>query len=215
MNMSQIDLGIIAAYLVITLVVGLYYGRKTDSFKDFAVGDRNLGTFALFATMFATVVGGASTIGISEKVFNVGLVFVFVCAGSSIHKLIEGFLVFGKMENCIKKSISAGDIASYFYGRTGKLLIGITTVMLFIGYVGIQVRAIGYLFEHFLGTTFTQGALLGAGLVAIYASFGGMRAVTATDVLQFAVLAIAIPLLAYWGLKQIGGYQPIIKTVPA
>ncbi|MEM7589094.1 MAG: ATP-binding protein, partial [Myxococcota bacterium] len=79
----------------------------------------------------------------------------------------------------------------------------------------MQVRAIGYLFEYFLGVSLVQGTLLGCGLVVFYSSFGGMRAVVATDALQFGILIIAIPLLAYWGLKVIGGYDSIIASVPS
>ncbi|MEM7589176.1 MAG: hypothetical protein AAF320_03320, partial [Myxococcota bacterium] len=110
MNMSQIDLGIIAAYLVITLAVGLYYGRKTDSFKDFAIGDRKFGTMALVATMFATTIGGSSTIGLCEKTFKAGLVFIFIFFFKSFYKIIESF-IYAKMGRCIKNAISPGDIA--------------------------------------------------------------------------------------------------------
>ena len=51
-----------------------------------------------------------------------------------------------------------------------------------VGVLGIQIRAIFYLFTYFLGVTTLQGAVLGAGLVVFYSSFGGIRAVTATDI---------------------------------
>ncbi|MEM7589122.1 MAG: hypothetical protein AAF320_03045, partial [Myxococcota bacterium] len=97
--MSQLDLAIVGIYMVATLAVGIYFGRKTDSFKDFAIGDRKIGTFALVATMFASVTGGSSTIGLSEKVFSVGLVFIFVFCGKSICKVMEA-AVFKQCRAC-------------------------------------------------------------------------------------------------------------------
>ncbi|MEM7589457.1 MAG: ATP-binding protein [Myxococcota bacterium] len=212
--MSQLDLAIVGIYMVATLFVGIYFGRKTDSFKDFAIGDRKIGTMMLVAAMFSTHVGGASTIGLSEKVFQVGFIFVFVMCGRAVWKLIESFFIFKKMDKCLEKSASAGDIMGYFYGKPGKLLFGAITTLIYIAAVGLQMRAIGYLFEYFLGLSLEQGTFLGAGLVVLYASFGGIRAVTATDALQFAVLIVAIPMLAYWGLKEVGGYEAIAGSVP-
>ncbi|MEM7589749.1 MAG: hypothetical protein AAF320_06315, partial [Myxococcota bacterium] len=213
--MSQLDLAIVGIYMVATLAVGIYYGRKTDSFKDFAIGDRKIGTVALFATMFASVIGGSSILGLSGKVFQSGVVFAFIFFGRALGRMfIESPLIFRRMENCVKDSISPGDILGYFYGKPGKLILGLATVVMYTSYLGLGVHILGYLFEYFLGISFTQGALLGISLVVIYASFGGMRAVASTDALQFAALVIAIPLLAYWGLKTVGGYTPIFAAVP-
>ena len=212
--MSQLDLAIVVVYMVAALAVGIYFGRKTDSFKDFAIGDRKLGTFALFATMFATYIGGGSTVGLSEKSFRIGLVAIFIFFGRAIRRLIESFFVFKRMDRCLKNSSSPGDIMKYFYGRSGKFITGVVTTLLMTGVLGIQMRAIGYFFELFLEVTFTQGVFLGCGVIIIYSSFGGMRAVVATDGLQFAVLFVALPLLAYYGLKQVGGYTPIFEAVP-
>ncbi|MEM7495191.1 MAG: sodium:solute symporter family protein [Myxococcota bacterium] len=211
--MTRLDFSIVALYLVALLVAGFYYGYRTSSFKDFAVGDRRFGTAALVATMFATYIGGGSTIGLSEKSFKVGMVIVFVLCGGTVYKLIES-LIFLRMEKCIKDSVSIGDIMMYFYGKYGKMTIGAATVVTFTVLLGLQVKAVSYLFEYFLGMTSLQGTLLGCGLVVFYSSFGGIRAVIATDILQFGVLGIAIPLLAVWGLKTVGSWEAIEQGVP-
>ncbi|MEM7589787.1 MAG: sodium:solute symporter family protein, partial [Myxococcota bacterium] len=213
--MGQLDLAIVGIYMIATLAVGIYFGRRTDSFKDFAIGGRNIGMMTLVATMFATHIGAASTIGLSEKVFQIGFVMVFVMCGRVIWKLIEGFFVLKKMDACLKESESGGDIMGYFYGKAGKILFGTTTVLVYVAALGLQMRAVGYIFEYFLGLTLEQGTVLGAGLVVLYASFGGIRAVTATDSLQFAILLVAVPMLAYWWLKEVGGYGAIANAVPA
>ncbi|MEM7496200.1 MAG: hypothetical protein AAF471_08890, partial [Myxococcota bacterium] len=103
MNMSQLDLGIVGLYLVAMLVIGVYSGWKTNSFKDFAIGDRKVGFMALVATAFATHLGGNSTVGLSEKVFLHGIVFIFILLGFSISLLIIGTFVFGRMNDCLEE----------------------------------------------------------------------------------------------------------------
>ncbi|MEM7494816.1 MAG: sodium:solute symporter family protein, partial [Myxococcota bacterium] len=214
MGVSQIDLWIVGAYLVATLVIGLYFGWKLESFKEFAIGDRKIGTMALFATMFATAIGAGTTLAASEKVFVLGTVFIFIRFGLFIASVLHS-LVFKDMSKCLESSISIGDIVGYFYGKSGKLISGVVTVIAYTGYIGLQVKAIGYLFEYFLGITSTQGVFLGVGLVVLYSSLGGIRAVTATDILQFAMLAIALPFLALWALRQAGGPEVVKQGLPA
>ncbi|MEM7495171.1 MAG: ATP-binding protein [Myxococcota bacterium] len=214
MGVSQIDLWIVGAYLVATLVIGLYFGSKLESFEDFAIGNRKIGLMGLVATMFATITGADRVLVTSEKVFAVGIVFILVTFGNSISHTLEGF-AFKRMDRCLESSLSPGDIIGYFYGRAGKFISGLAIVVVTTGFLGLQVKATGYLFEYFLRMTPMQGIFLGAGLVVFYSSLGGIRAVTATDILQFAMLAIALPFLALWTLWQVGGPEVVKQGLPA
>ena len=62
----NIDLAIVVLYLVITLIVGIYYGRGTKTIEIFATGGRNFSTATLGATLAATYISGSIfSIGIS------------------------------------------------------------------------------------------------------------------------------------------------------
>lgn len=47
--------------------------------------------------------------------------------------------------------------------------------------------------------------LIGCSIVIAYSIFGGIKAVIATDILQFVVLIVAIPLTLFCGIQYIGG----------
>ena len=76
--MHIIDLVIIGVYLTLTLLLGLYQGRRVKSMRDYAIADRNYATPVMVAAVFATWVGGESTLGMAEKIFSSGFIFVFV-----------------------------------------------------------------------------------------------------------------------------------------
>jgi SSS family solute:Na+ symporter len=59
------------------------------------------------------------------------------------------------------------------------------------------------------------GILIGCGIVIAFSTVGGMRAVVLTDVVQFCVLAIGIPLALIFGLMRLGGISAIKAAAPA
>ena len=55
--------------------------------------------------------------------------------------------------------------------------------------------ALGFVFNYLLGINTNFGMLIGGGIVVTYSAFGGIRSVITTDIIQFAVLVIAIPIV--------------------
>lgn len=210
----MIDLIIISLYLTITLLVGIYKGRGIRNVREYAIADRNYTTPVLVATIFGTLIGGGSTIGITESIFGTGIIFLFVFLGDPIHKMVISELIaprIGRFHNMI----SVGDIMESFYGKAGKLTSGFCGFILLAGLLGAQIGAFGYIFHYFTGMSPAIAIVLAAAVVVIYSAFGGIRAVTATDVVQFGVILIAIPIIANVALMEVGGITELFKSVPA
>jgi len=108
-----------------------------------------------------------------------------------------------------------GDSMQKAYGKPAKIISGILAVVVCTGIVGAQVGAIGYVFEVFLNIPQFWGILLGCGIVIIYVTFGGIKAVVVTDVMQFIVLAIGVPLALFFGIQMAGGLGAIKAAIPA
>ena len=82
------------------------------------------------------------------------------------------------------------------------------------GILGAQVGGIGYISNLLLGIPVVYGILIGTGIVIAYDTVGGMRAVVATDVLQFATLALGIPLTLVLGIHYVGGAGNVFAKAP-
>ena len=63
MQITGWDLAIILAYMVMIAAVGILSQRKVKNTKDYYVAGRSLPTFALVATICASVIGGSALIG--------------------------------------------------------------------------------------------------------------------------------------------------------
>ena len=75
--MSTIDITVLIIFLAFTLAVGTWAGKGISTIESYAVGNRNYNTFALFATLSASYIGGGYTFGLSEKVFTHGIFYSF------------------------------------------------------------------------------------------------------------------------------------------
>lgn len=209
----MIDNIIVVGYLVFVLLLGFYKGRNIKDMREFSVADRKYSLLVMVATVTATVIGGGATLGLISSVFSMGVVYVLIAFGNPINHFLVGQFFVDKIEN-FADCISVGDIMYKLYGRKAQIITGICGALYGAAAVGGQVSAIGFTVHYFLGLPFWAGVLIGCGAVILYSSFGGVKAVTATDLLQFAVLIIAIPMVCNVGLNIVGGYQALLEKVP-
>jgi SSS family solute:Na+ symporter len=209
----MIDLTIVGVFLLITLVIGIWHGRGIKDLTTFSIAERNYTTAVLVATVTATYLGGESALGSAEETFKYGIFFMIAYCGDVAYSLIIALVVaprIDKYRNCI----SIGDMIEKSYGKTAKIITGITGTLKCITTLGGQVSAIGYVSHYFLGLTHLHGILIGIGIIIIYSASGGVKAVTITDVIQFVVLMITIPMICNLGLAKVGGYTNLFNALP-
>jgi len=201
--MHPLDISILVLFLATTLLLGMYASKGIQDPKSFAVGNRNFGSYALFATLSASYIGGGYTFGLAEKTVQHGFLYILCLLGVSLQQFLVTIVIIPRMKP-FKDAYSIGDIMEKFYGKSGKLFSGLAGVVVCTGIIGAQVNAMGYIFNVFLGMDQTTGILIGCSIVIAYSVLGGMRAVVLTDIFQFAVLIIAIPLTLILGILALG-----------
>ncbi len=214
-NLHVVDAIIIASYLVICLVIGLYKMGSIKTIREYTLGSGYISTAVLAFTIFATYIGAESTVGVVEKIHSMGLIFAVGILVEPIFWLITA-KVYAKNIAIFKKAgcMSVSDIMGVLYGKAGKWVTNIFSVFLSIGVVAAQIAATGYLFNYFFGISHELGVLLGFGVLVAYSVFGGIRAVALTDTFQGLILLVAIPVACVIAFHDIGGYDGLIKHLP-
>lgn len=210
----MIDIILVAIYLLAILGMGLFIGTKTSSFEGYAVAGRSYGSIVIFATLSASFIGGGFSIGNAEKVFLFGVANIIALWGFSLKEFLVAHYLAPRMAN-FSHAVSVGDIMATNFGTAGRLISGVFSLLLCCGIVGAQIGAIGAVFHVFLGLDVVIGILIGCGISILYTTVGGMRAVVLTDVVQFAVLSIGVPLVLVFGIIYLGGLDAFIASVPA
>ena len=213
-DLHIVDLSIIIVYLVMTLAVGIYAGRRIRDLEDFAVAGRSYPAWIIFATLAASFIGGGFTMGNAQKVYVIGMVNVAALWGFSLKELLVARYIAPRVQH-FPSVISVGDIMEKDYGLPAKVITGIFSLFLCAGILGAQVAGIGTIFKQFLGMSDIWGILIGTGIVILYSAIGGMKSVVATDILQFCILAVGVPLALLFGIFKAGGLKAVIDAAPA
>jgi SSS family solute:Na+ symporter len=210
----MVDNLFVIGFLFLVLVIGFFKSKSIRNMREYSIADKNYSLPVMVATVTATVIGGGSTFGIISSVFSSGIIYILISFGNPLNSFLVGQFFVNKMDT-FNDCISVGDIMDKFYGRNARIIAGICGAFYCAAAVGGQVSAIGFIINYFLDIPFFLGVLIGCGAVILYSSFGGVKAVTATDVIQFAVIILAIPMVCNIGLNLVGGYSALIEKVPA
>jgi cation/acetate symporter len=100
-------------------------------------------------------------------------------------------------------------VGDRYYSQTARVVAVLCAIFISFTYVAGQMRGVGIVFSRFLEVDINTGVFFGVGLVFVYATLGGMRGITYTQVAQYSVLILAylIPAVAI-SLKMTGNPIP-------
>ncbi|WP_342265202.1 sodium:solute symporter family transporter [Cardinium endosymbiont of Philonthus spinipes] len=207
----NISLWIVSAFLALTLMVGIYFSRKKTTFREYAVGSKQFSTATLVATVLATAFGGGGLVRNVECVHELGLWWIILRFLDCFGVWVVSKLVL-RMGPFMQHFSMAGTIG-HIYGRCPRViaaLIGICgSIVIITMQITVMSQAIGMCIS--LGNPYVM-PILATLLLVFYSTFGGIRAVTFTDVLQFITFSIIIPLLCWFIFRKAG--KPIAEIFP-
>ncbi|MFT4513022.1 MAG: cation/acetate symporter [Planctomycetota bacterium] len=89
-------------------------------------------------------------------------------------------------------------VGDRFESQTARLVALVCALFISFTYVAGQMRGVGIVFARFLEVDINIGVVLGMAIVFVYATLGGMKGITYTQVAQYWVLIVAflIPVVA-------------------
>lgn len=194
--MHSIDLLIVIAYFVALAAISIR-SRKSRLLEDHTVASRDLPAGIVFATLCATYIGPAFTLGLAGKGFEAGYVWLLIFSGFSIQTLLIGFFVAPRLHS-FKKCHSVGQVMGELYGKQAQLLTGLLSLLYCSCVVGLIAKAMGAVVESFTGIAASTIIIWITLPVTFHAAWGGMKTIVLTDNIQFILLAIAVPLVLYY-----------------
>lgn len=214
MDASNLNIYVVGGFLLFNLVVGIVAGRGIKDIKDYAVANRSYGVGVISITFLATYFEGDNIFHAQKGILSHGLIAGLGLIFSGVMFLYAAKWIAPKFisyNNCY----TLGDLMKIFYGITGEIISGIIGTLYCTIILTIQLVSLGILCEDLLNWDFTYSILLIGGIVVLYSSFGGIRAITITDILQFAVFIIMIPIMLNIFLRDVGGFVQLFKKLPS
>ena len=213
MKFNMIDHILLIGYLVLLLVIGYFSGRKLKTAKEFALSDRPFGLITMIATIFASFLGGTVLFGVPEQMYKVGIIFLLCFSGNAINMWLVARTMIDKAV-LYRDAVTLGDITYDMYGSFGRILIGVCTVLSSAGIVGAELSVIGAVGRDFLNIDSNLAISVGCVVLVLYSSFGGVRSVAFTDVIQFFVFAVVLPMVISIVLHRIGNLGDLWNALP-
>ncbi|MHA7098483.1 sodium:solute symporter family protein [Priestia aryabhattai] len=211
--MSILDWGCIIGYFFVLGLIGFQTSRRIESVQDYNVAGEKVTWPILFASLAASVLGGGASTGMAGNVFKDGYVFMYAFCAYGVASVLIGYFIAPRLK-AYKGAQTVGDIMEKHYGKTAKLLTGILSVGLCTGILGGQALALGTMFNVILDIPPIVGILIGMGAVILYTSFGGVWAVIQTDVVQFVLLGVILPVTLIIGLFTVGSTHTLVEKIP-
>ncbi len=144
------------------------------------------------AASFISMAGLISTLGYTGGVYLMGWTGGYVL----LALLLAPYL---RRSGCYTVPDFVGDRYDYESGtNAARILAVVCAIFVSFTYVAGQMRGVGIVFSKFLEVPIDLGVLIGVGIVFVYATLGGMKGITWTQVAQYWVLitAFLIPAIA-------------------
>lgn len=206
----SIQLFIILLYFVITVAIGLYAKKKSNSASAFH--GAGLGVLMCVAAGTGEWLGGTSTSGVSEYGYLYGISGAWYTIANSIGIIILA-LFFAKLYRSLETVTVPGIIENYI-GVDARTVSSILLTFVMIAVGTAQIIAAGTLGVTVLGLDYTTSVLiLGVGFI-VYTLAGGMTAVGYTNVMHLAAMYGGVILALVLTLTGVGDKLSLTQSLP-
>ncbi len=190
-------------------MIGYLASKKVKDIKDYYVGGKKLGFWAVAFSSRATGESAWLLLGLTGLGAMVGASAFWVVLGEVVGVAIAWFFMAERFKELSDKyhSITIPDYLVSRFNASGNTLriIAATALSVFvIIYVSAQIDATGSAFESFLGWNYFTGAILGFFIVLTYIFTGGFVAVVWSDLFQGIVMLLGLmllPIVAYFAIE--------------
>jgi SSS family solute:Na+ symporter len=197
MTITTLDAAVIASYLVIVVLLGLWTGRGNRDLAGYLLGDKRLPWWALLGSIVATETSTATFLSVPGIAFepNGDLRFLQLALGFIVGRcLIVVLLLPAYFRGEI---LTAYEVLEVRFGgptkRTAALLFLVSRTL----GDGLRLFLTALALEKAVGLSLPLCIVLIAAVTLLYTWFGGMRSVVWNDCLQLVVY-LAGGLLALW-----------------
>lgn len=200
----SIEFIIVGLYLIACIAIGVVASRRVLASSDeYWVAGRGVGRTVNAIAIMATLASGGSIVGVMGLAYKLGIPLTLALfAGAVVGFPLASVLIARPLRNFGKFTIS--DFLSFRYrSPLLRVAVPVLIVVAFTVYIVAQLKAAGITAEVLLGVDYNTALIVSTVVFVLYVSFGGMLAVTWTDVAQGTIMI---------GIVLAGGAFMLAKT---
>ncbi|MCE5251592.1 sodium:solute symporter [bacterium] len=213
MVLSPVDWITIIAYFTVVFAVGFHFSRKERDSQQYFLAGRNVGWFAVGASIFATNIGSEHFIGLAGSGADSGL-----AVGAYEISAVYCILILGWVFLPYYLKSKVFTMPEYLERRFNPgcrwFLTGISLFAYVFTKISVSLFAGAILIEAVVGWPPLVSAILLVVATGVYTIAGGLSAVIYTDMIQAFILIGGSIVLTLIGLDKVGGFTGLRAGLP-
>jgi len=212
-NLGSIDIGIIAAYFLFLVVLGLYLSKKNKGADDYFLAGRGMTWPFIGLSLFASNISSTTLVGLSGDAYATGIsVYNYEWMAAVILVIFALFF----LPIILRRQVFT--MPEFLAGRfDGRIRTYFSLLTLFLG---IVVETAGSLFAGALvvqlilpDVPLWQTMSFLAVIAGFYTLTGGLSAVMLTDAIQAILLLIGSLVITIIALDKVGGVGVVMDQI--
>src|SRR5229473_7962340 len=214
--MTTLDWVVLSGWLVFLVSYGLWRGRGSDSVNQFLLAGKTMPWYAMGLSIMATQASAITFISTTAQGFVDGMRFVQFYFGLPLAMVILSATAVPIFHRA-KVYTAYEYLEQRFDAKTRSLVTLVFLIQRGLG-AGIALAAPAIVMSVILGWSFHLTTLVMGGLVILYTTTGGIKAVTWADVQQMVVImgALALALaVVVWKLPSDVSFFDAVKLAGA
>ncbi|KAA9132627.1 sodium/solute symporter [Marinihelvus fidelis] len=212
-SLSTLDWAVVAGYFLLLVVVAVVVTRRNKAMDtaDYFLAGRNVGFFAIGASIFASNIGSEHIVGLAGQGASTGLAM----AHYELHAWVVVLLAWVFVPFYYNSKVfTMPEFLEKRFGPRPRWILSLVSLAAYVlTKVSVTVYAGALVFSVLLPDTFGSpqnafwiGAIVTVVLTGLYTVAGGMRVVLYTDAVQAFILLIGSVAITYFGLQLLGGW---------
>jgi len=211
--LSTTDLVIIGLYFCVVFAIGFYFSRKERTSTDYFLASRNVGWFAIGASLFVSNISTEHFIGLAGSGASSGLAVGHFEWLACFMLLILGwiFVPFYLRSNVF----TMPEFLERRFNRScATYLASISVIAYIFTKISVHLYAAAVVLERVVGWSPITAAVILVLATGVYTIAGGLAAVIYTDLVQTLILVAGAVVLTILGLHQVGGFGALRAALP-
>ena len=212
-SLASIDLIIIGIYFLIIFSIGLYFALKERTTTDYFLASRNIGWFAIGASLFVSNISTEHFIGLAGSGASSGMAVGHFEWLACLVLLLLGwvFVPFYLRSNVFTMPEF---LERRFNRQCAVYLASVSIIAYILTKISVHLWAAAIVLERVVGWSPMQAAIILVIATGIYTIAGGLGAVIYTEVVQTLVLLTGAIALTFIGMSKVGGFAALRAAVP-
>lgn len=206
------------AYFALLLSVGFYFYHKNKSHNDFNLGGRKLNFWITAISAQASDMSDWLFMGFPGAIYATGLIGIWTAVGLVFFMFLNWHFIAPRFRVATEAASSA-TLASFLQARFGaqnnaiRVISGLLCLYFFIFYIAAGLAGLGRVFERAFDVNYYHGIIIGLAITLTYSLLGGLLAVAWSNLIQGIFLLVAILLVPFYAIYQLGGIHAFITLL--